>query len=87
MLSEIKAHFSHYLALVVWLLIGLSTFVLVSFSIPLKLVSIIVMSAGYVIWGIMHHHYLKDLTLDIVLEYMLNGALFVVIIGATLLYT
>lgn len=87
MSSELKEHFSHYVALVIWLIAGFSVFLLTSFSLPLQLATTIIISSGYVFWGLLHHYYLKDLTPAIMIEYLLYGALFVIIVGTTLLHT
>lgn len=34
-----------------------------------------IMAATYVLWGILYHHWQKDLHLKVVLEYMLVGAI------------
>lgn len=34
-----------------------------------------VMAASYILWGILYHHWQKDLHVKVVLEYMLVGAI------------
>jgi hypothetical protein len=70
----------HYLVLLGILGGGIATFYFVRPDVTLQLITGIVTSAAYVCWGIIHHVIQKDLHQKIVIEYMLIGAIAVVLL-------
>lgn len=74
MVKRREGHFGYYISLAAILFLG---FLLVSLS-PNKqfqMTMIVLTSVFYVIWGIVHHLLNHDLTLKIVVEYILIGSL------------
>ena len=65
---------------------GVGVFYYVRPNTDLQFTTGIMTSVAYVIWGIMHHTIKKDLHTRVVIEYMLMGAIAVVLL-ATMLKT
>lgn len=84
MIKDFKNHFWHYLFLVLILLVGSLVFTLDPNKIIKFQVGTLVATA-YVFWGIIHHSLEKNLNWKIMVEYMLIGALSVVLLGGILL--
>lgn len=78
-------HVIHYGILVAILGIGVAAFYAVRPNTLLQLLAAITTAVSYVLWGIVHHAIEKDLHHRIVIEYMLIGAiaivLFVTVLG------
>ena len=70
----------HYLTLLVILGGGVWVFYFVRPNVMLQLLTGIITSVAYVFWGIIHHVIQKDLHPKIVLEYMLIGAIAIVLL-------
>lgn len=85
MIKEIKEHTNHYAMLGSWLALGVFLFVFLGYSTVLRFAVVIVFALGYVVWGVVHHHLNRDLSGEIVLEYVLIALLTVVVVGGTLL--
>lgn len=73
-------HFYHYVVLVCILGMGLVAFFLVRPNVSAQLFVGILTAAAYVLWGIIHHMIDRDLHPKIVIEYMLIGAIAVVLL-------
>ncbi|MBU3957183.1 hypothetical protein KKI19_02855 [Patescibacteria group bacterium] len=61
----------HYLALIAFLSIGLAFFLVFNYNRQIQTGISLVMAAGYVVWGIVHHTIKKELHPKIILEYVL----------------
>jgi len=70
----------NYLVLLVILAGGVGTFYFVRPNVTLQLLVGIVTSIAYVFWGIIHHAIQKDLHHKIVIEYVLIGAIAIVLL-------
>lgn len=62
-------HLPHYLPLVGVYLAGLVAFILFSFDRQFQIGIVIAVAISHVVWGMVHHHVHKDLSLEIVVEY------------------
>ncbi len=79
-----KANVIHLLILAVMLLLGAWTFLAVTPNVSLQLLVGISTAVAYVVWGIMHHAIQKDLHQKIVIEYILIGAISIVLLVTVL---
>ena len=70
----------HFLVLVAILASGIFTFIYVRPNTTLQLFVGIVTSIAYVIWGLIHHAVQKDLHRKIMVEYLLIGAIAIVLL-------
>lgn len=74
----------HYLVLLIILIGGVATFYWVRPNVTLQLLVGISTSVAYVLWGVIHHMLQKDLHQKIVIEYMLIGAIAIVLLVTVL---
>jgi len=65
----------HYLALIAFLSIGLALFLIFNYNRQIQMGIALVMAAGYVAWGVIHHTIKKELHPRIILEYVLVSIL------------
>jgi hypothetical protein len=72
--------FTHFFVLLILLGVGVGTFFYVQPNVALQLLVGITTSVAYVVWGLVHHAMQKDLHPKIVIEYMLIGAIAVVLL-------
>jgi hypothetical protein len=70
----------HFLVLIAILTAGVFTFIWVRPNIPLQLFIGITTAVAYVLWGIVHHAIQKDLHRKVVVEYLLIGAIAIVLL-------
>ena len=75
MYQKLKKHFGYYLSLLAILLLGLVLILLASPNIKLQSLVISLTVFFYVLWGVLHHFINHELTLRIMIEYVLIGAL------------
>jgi len=75
MYQKLKKHFGYYLSLLAILLLGLVLILLASPNIKLQSLVISLTVFFYVLWGVLHHFINHELTLRIMVEYVLIGAL------------
>jgi len=73
--EKIRKHVGYYIALITILLLGLVLIILTSQNIVFQALAIFLTVVFYVLWGILHHLVNHELTLRIVVEYILIGAL------------
>lgn len=71
---------SHFIVLVALLAVGVLTFIYVRPNTTLQLFVGIITASAYVLWGIIHHAIQKDLHQKIVVEYLLIGAIAIVLL-------
>lgn len=79
-----KAHVVHYLVLAFILLGGVVAFFWAAPNSSVQFIIGVVTSVAYVLWGFIHHAIQKDLHKRIVIEYILIGAIAIILL-ATLL--
>jgi hypothetical protein len=77
-------HITHYLVLIVLLGIGLYAFYYARPDASLQFIVGVITSVAYVLWGIMHHALQGDLHQKIVVEYILIGAIAIVLLATVL---
>lgn len=65
----------HYIPLLSILLAGIAGFIIFSYDIAFQISVLVATSAGYVTWGIAHHYLHKDLEVSVAIEYIIVGAL------------
>jgi NADH:ubiquinone oxidoreductase subunit H len=82
--QDIKAHPIHYAFLGGWLSLGLMLLTMAKYNSQLQMKTMVLMAMGYIVWGIIHHYRLRDLTAKIVLEYILVATLVMIIVCALL---
>ena len=70
----------HFLVLIAILAAGVLTFIVVSPNTTLQLLVGIITASAYTLWGIIHHAIQKDLHQKIVVEYLLIGAIAIVLL-------
>ena len=75
MLENFRKHLSYYLSLIMVLVLGLILIFLTRPNIILQALVILATVIFYVFWGILHQMLSHELTLRIVIEYVLIGAL------------
>jgi hypothetical protein len=73
--QKLKKHFGYYLSLLAILSLGLVLILLASPNIKLQSLVISLTVFFYVLWGVLHHFINHELTLRIMIEYVLIGAL------------
>ena len=73
--QKLKKHFGYYLSLLSILLLGLVLILLASPNIKLQSLVVLLTVFFYVLWGVLHHFINHELTLRIMVEYVLIGAL------------
>jgi len=66
-----KTHFFHYLIIVGILLLGVGSIIFFPIGKDLQFVIVAVLALFYLCYGILHHHLEHDLTIKIVVEYVL----------------
>ena len=77
----------HYLALIAFLSIGLAFFLVFNYNRQIQTGISLVMAAGYVTWGIIHHLIKKELHPRIILEYVLVAIVASVVVIILLMRT
>lgn len=75
-----KRSFFHFLVLIAILGAGVFTFIRVAPNTTLQLFVGIVTAVAYVLWGLVHHAIKKDLHQRVVVEYLLIGAIAIVLL-------
>lgn len=80
MYKSYKIHHPHFLILLLILITGASTVLLFGFNRQYQIASVLATSFAYILWGLLHHSYHKDLEVEVVLEYVL-----IALFGATIL--
>ena len=70
----------HFLVLAAILIIGIFTFIYVRPNTTLQLYIGIITAVAYVLWGFIHHAIQKDLHQKIMVEYLLIGAIAIVLL-------
>lgn len=75
-----RTYITHYIVLIAILAIGAWTFFAVSPNKQLQLFTGIALSASYAVWGIVHHWAKREHHAKVVIEYVLIGAIAVVLL-------
>lgn len=75
-----RTPFLHYVILLLILGVGVSAFMYVRPNVSLQLVIGIATSIAYILWGIVHHIIQKNLHQKVVVEYLLIGAIAIVLL-------
>jgi hypothetical protein len=70
----------HFLVLIAILSAGVLTFIVVRPNTTIQLLIGIITAVAYVLWGLIHHTIQKDLHQKIVIEYLLIGAIAIVLL-------
>lgn len=77
-------HIMHYFVLALILAGGLGAFYYVTPNPSLQLIVGVVTSVAYVVWGLIHHALNRDLHQKIVVEYILIGAIAIVLLATVI---
>jgi hypothetical protein len=75
-----KQSVTHLLILIAILAVGVFAFMYVAPNTTIQLVIGIVTAVAYVLWGLIHHAINRDLHQKIVVEYLLIGAIAIVLL-------
>ena len=75
MYKKFKKHLGYYISLILILSFGLIAILLANPDIKMQSVIIFMTVFFYILWGMVHHLINHELTLRIVIEYVLIGAL------------
>ena len=84
-MNDFTHHIKHFTPLIGILAAGFFGFWLFSFDRLFQIALIIAVGAGYVTWGIIHHHIHKDLHWEVVVEYVVVAFLGIVIVFSLIL--
>lgn len=74
-----------YFPLIGVLFAGLIGFYLFPYDLGIRMAVVIAMAAGYVSWGVVHHHTRRDLQVSVVAEYVMVAVLGVTVVFSLLL--
>lgn len=75
-----KQSIIHFCILLAILVIGILTFIYVRPNTAVQLLVGIITASAYVLWGFIHHAIQKDLHQKIVIEYLLIGAIAIILL-------
>ncbi|MGA2911179.1 MAG: hypothetical protein ABSE17_00870 [Candidatus Levyibacteriota bacterium] len=75
MFKKLQKHLGYYLSLLAILLLGLALILLTSPNLKSQSLIISATVFFYILWGVLHHLINHELSLRIVIEYVLIGAL------------
>ena len=75
MYKNFKKHMGYYLSLITILVLGLVLVLLASPNIDLQVIITLLTVFFYILWGLFHHLTNHELTVKIVIEYVLVGVL------------
>lgn len=75
MYKNFKKHLGYYLSLITILVLGLVLVLLASPNIDLQVIITLLTVFFYILWGLFHHLTNHELTVKIVIEYVLVGVL------------
>jgi len=79
-----QPHLLHFIVLAAILAGGVTAFMYVAPNSSLQLIIGVITSVAYVFWGLVHHAMKKDLHKKIVVEYILIGAIAIVLLATIL---
>jgi hypothetical protein len=79
-----RMHVIHYIVLAIILCAGLAAFYWARPDAALQFIVGVVVSVSYVAWGLIHHALQKDLHQKIVVEYILIGAIAIILLATVL---
>ena len=79
-----QKHLWHYIPLLGILIFGVISFSIFSYDKSFQAFVAVVMGIFYVLWGVIHHYAHKDLSLMVVVEYVLVSSLGLIIIFSLL---
>ena len=85
MIEDAKNHLLHYTILITILVIGFGSVVLFSANKQAQLILAIITSVLYVLWGFIHHYMEDDMSIKVVVEYVLIAVLSILIIFPVLM--
>ena len=75
MIEKFIKHFNYYISLLSIFALGLAAAVLVSPNFTLQILIVTLTIVIYVVWGVLHHLLVHELTSKIMVEYILIGLL------------
>ena len=75
MFTHLKKHIGYYFSLIIILVLGIFLSLQTSGDRQLQMLIMVMTVFFYVLWGILHHLLEHDLSIKIVIEYVLIGSL------------
>jgi hypothetical protein len=85
MYKKFRKHLGYYISLILILSLGLISILLANPNVKTQAVIVFITVFFYVLWGMLHHLINHELTLRIVIEYVLIGVLGMSILFFTLM--
>lgn len=73
-------HFRHYIPLLGILAVGLFGFISFTYDKNFQFTIAVSASLAYVFWGLIHHYIHNDLSVPVILEYVIIAALGIVVV-------
>jgi hypothetical protein len=84
-MKRIAKHLPHYFSLLGILSAGFVAFWFFSYDRLFQTAISIAVAASYIVWGIVHHYIHHDLTVSVVIEYLVIASLGMVIVFSLIL--
>lgn len=85
MIEDAKNHLLHYAILITILVVGFGSIVLFSSNKQIQLSLAVITAISYVLWGITHHYMEDDMSVKVVVEYILIAMLSILILFSVLM--
>ena len=79
-MKRITKHLSHYVPLIAIILAGVFGFLIFSYDQAFQIMILIAVCISYVLWGVIHHKIHDDLSLFVIIEYLVIATLGLVIV-------
>jgi hypothetical protein len=79
-MTRLTKHLPHYVPLIAVILAGVVGFTIFSYDQAFQTMILVAVSVSYVIWGIIHHKIHDDLSLFVVIEYLVIASLGLVVV-------
>ena len=80
-IEAVKKHLGYYVSLLIVLILATILILQFSFNKQLQMLTVVITTLLYIIFGIIHHKENHDLTAKIVIEYVLIGSLGMIIVS------
>ena len=83
--AQVKKHPLEYLTLTLILIAGAASFLFFAYNPALQRRLVYATSAAYFAWSLFHHHRRGDLTLSIIVEYLIFALFAIILLSSTLI--
>jgi hypothetical protein len=79
-MTRITKHLPHYVPLAAIILAGVFGFLIFSYDQAFQIMILVAVSVSYVLWGVIHHKIHDDLSLFVIIEYLVIATLGLVVV-------